>query len=101
MVLLQVRVTLSHFHLNAGGCVFAPLGLDIGALTLPIFDAGNNRYRVIGRIIYAKRRLYILKATDHKEYDKNRSVDEYGCHKPPPKRPTAAKIRTPKPPKRR
>jgi mRNA interferase HigB len=51
-----------------------------------VFDVGNNRFRLIGRVFYASGKLYVLKVMDHGEYDKNRWVDECGCHKPPPRK---------------
>ena len=51
-----------------------------------VFDVGNNRYRLIGRVFYAKGIIYVLKVMDHAQYDKRRWVDECGCHEPPPKR---------------
>src|SRR5207248_3390241 len=51
-----------------------------------VFDVGNNRFRLIGRINYAKGIIYVLRVMDHAEYDKRRWVDDCGCHKPPPKR---------------
>lgn len=53
-----------------------------------VFDPGNNRFRLIGRINYAAGILYILKVMDHAEYDKGQWVDECGCRNPPPKRST-------------
>jgi len=58
-----------------------------------VFDVGNNRYRLIGRVIYAKRRLYVLKVMDHAEYDRNHWPDDCGCHRPPPRLRTPRKIR--------
>jgi mRNA interferase HigB len=55
-----------------------------------VFDVGNNRYRLIGRVNYARGILYVLRVMDHREYDKDLWVDGCGCHKPPPKRPDAA-----------
>ncbi len=52
-----------------------------------VFDVGNNRFRLIGRVNYGARRLYVLKVMDHAEYDRQRWIDECGCHEPPPKRP--------------
>jgi mRNA interferase HigB len=52
-----------------------------------VFDVGNNRFRLIGRINYARGIVYVLKVMDHAEYDKKRWIDQCGCHKPPPKRP--------------
>ena len=55
-----------------------------------VFDVGNNRYRLIGRVNSARGILYVLRVMDHREYDRNLWVDDCGCHKPPPKRPGAA-----------
>ena len=51
-----------------------------------VFDVGNNRYRLIGRVNYAKGIVYVLKVMDHAQYDKGRWIDDCGCHEPPPKR---------------
>jgi hypothetical protein len=51
-----------------------------------VFDVGNNRYRLIGRLNYRAGIVYVLKVMDHKEYDKKRWVDDCGCRRPPPKR---------------
>jgi mRNA interferase HigB len=48
------------------------------------FDIGNNRYRLIARTNYKSHRVYILKVMTHKEYDKQKWVEDCGCHKPPP-----------------
>src|SRR5205823_402955 len=61
-----------------------------------VFDVGNNRFRLIGRVFYATGKLYILKVMDHREYDQKRWIDDCGCHKPPPRKPAAAQ----KPPSR-
>jgi mRNA interferase HigB len=53
-----------------------------------VFDVGNNRYRLIGRVNYGAGIIYVLKVMDHAEYDKKRWIDDCDCHKPPP-RPTA------------
>ncbi len=50
-----------------------------------VFDAGNNRFRLIGRVFYAAGKLYILRVMDHEEYDKGRWIDDCGCYDPPPK----------------
>jgi mRNA interferase HigB len=60
-----------------------------------VFDVGNNRFRLIGRINYTKGIIYVLKVLDHAEYAKNLWVDECGCHQPPPKRPVAARKASP------
>jgi mRNA interferase HigB len=46
-----------------------------------VFDAGNNRYRVICSVSFPKRKVYILKVMDHKEYDKKRWIGECRCYK--------------------
>jgi mRNA interferase HigB len=58
-----------------------------------VFDVGNNRLRVIGRVNYSAGILYILKVMDHKEYDRNRWVDDCGCDRPPPGRTAASRSR--------
>jgi mRNA interferase HigB len=60
-----------------------------------VFDVGNNRFRLIGRVNYARGIVYVLKAMDHVEYDKKRWVDDCGCHDPPPKRPATVRKPTP------
>lgn len=54
-----------------------------------VFDVGNNRFRLIGRVNYAKGIVFVLKVMDHQEYDKKQWAENCGCHQPPPKsRPT-------------
>jgi mRNA interferase HigB len=57
-----------------------------------VFDVGNNRYRLIGRVFYSsqqfKGRIYVLRVMDHQEYDKRTWIDACGCYEPPPKKPT-------------
>ncbi len=52
-----------------------------------VFDVGNNRFRLIGRINFRKGIIYVLRVMDHAEYDKLVWVDACGCHKPPPRKP--------------
>ena len=61
-----------------------------------VFDVGNNRYRLIDRVNYARGIVYVLKVMDHAEYDKKRWADDCGCHSPPPKRPATAKKANPR-----
>lgn len=67
-----------------------------------VFDVGNNRYRLIGRVRYAKATLpgvvYVLKVLNHDEYADNDWPDECGCHKPPkPKsKPTLRPVKQPR-----
>jgi mRNA interferase HigB len=58
-----------------------------------VFDVGNNRFRLIGRVNYRYGIVYVLKVMDHREYDKNLWVDSCGCHKPPPKPATPKKAK--------
>src|SRR5262249_3071496 len=68
-----------------------------------VFDVGNNRFRLIGRVFYSKGRrpgrVYVLRVMDHREYDKGTWVDGCGCYKPPPKKSTVK--RTPTRPRRK
>lgn len=50
-----------------------------------VFDVGNNRYRVIARVMFDKGLVYLLAAMDHQEYDKQVWVETCGCNDPPPK----------------
>ena len=34
-----------------------------------VFDIGNNRYRLIGRVFYPHKH-YVLRVMDHEEYDR-------------------------------
>ncbi len=51
-----------------------------------VFDVGNNRFRLVGRINYHAHIIYVLKVMDHAEYDKKSWVDSCGCNDPPPSR---------------
>ena len=50
-----------------------------------VFDVGNNRFRLIGRVNFAMGIIYVLKVMDHQEYDKRHWVDQCGCHQIPTK----------------
>ncbi len=66
-----------------------------------VFEVGNNRIRLIGRVRCANAKgrglVYVLAVLTHAEYDDNKWPDDCGCHKKPkPKggpRPTKAKPR--------
>ena len=58
-----------------------------------VFDVGNNRFRLIGRVNYIKGILYVLRVMDHKEYDKKVWIDDCGCHRPPPRKSSQPKKR--------
>jgi mRNA interferase HigB len=50
--------------------------------TLPIFDIGGNKYRLVAAIHYVKDRpgkgrVYVLKIMTHEEYDDDRWKDEF------------------------
>lgn len=54
-----------------------------------VFDVGNNRIRLIGRVRYVcdelpGGRVYVLAVLRHAEYDENKWPDDCGCHEPPP-----------------
>jgi len=51
-----------------------------------VFDVGNNRYHLIGRINYTAGIVYVLRIMDHSEYDDQQWSESCGCHRPPPKR---------------
>lgn len=65
-----------------------------------VFDVGNNRYRLIGRLNYAAGIIYVLKVMDHQEYDKKQWPDDCGCYEPPPKPAHPRKKRNSSPGKR-
>jgi mRNA interferase HigB len=64
-----------------------------------VYDVGNNRFRLIGRVKYTKpdpRKkgiIYVLRVMDHKEYDKGTWAEDCGCFRPPPKKPETAKAK--------
>jgi mRNA interferase HigB len=60
-----------------------------------VFDVGNNRFRLIGRVNYSQGIIYVLRVMDHPEYDKKLWVGTCGCHKPPPEKSDAAKKASP------
>jgi mRNA interferase HigB len=54
-----------------------------------VFDVGNNRIRLIGRVRYANAKgngiVYVLAVLTHAEYDENKWPDDCGCHQKPKK----------------
>lgn len=52
-----------------------------------VFDVGNNRFRLIGRVNFRAGMLYVLAVMDHKEYDHKAWVDACGCNDSPPRKP--------------
>ena len=75
---------------NAGWAHFAGLRQTFGSAdqvgNCVVFDVGNNRFRLIGRVNYQKGVVYVLRVMDHQEYDKNQWAEDCGCYKPPPKK---------------
>ena len=60
-----------------------------------VFDVGNNRFRLIGRVNYRFGIVYVLKVMDHAEYDKRSWVDDCHCHEPPPEQPKTPRKKAP------
>jgi mRNA interferase HigB len=51
-----------------------------------VFDVGNNRFRLVGRINYHAHVIYVLKVIDHAGYDRKTWVESCRCNDPPPAR---------------
>jgi mRNA interferase HigB len=66
-----------------------------------VFDVGNNRFRLIGRINYRVGILYVLRVMDHEEYDRQNWADACGCYQPPPRKLAKKPPRKTKPASRR
>jgi mRNA interferase HigB len=83
---------------NARWANFATLKQTFGSAdqvgNCVVFDVGNNRFRLIGRVNYVRGIVYVLRMMDHVEYDKQTWAEDCGCHKPPPKTPGAGKAQT-------
>lgn len=62
-----------------------------------VFDVGNNRFRLIGRVNFKQGIIYVLKVMDHAEYDSTTWADDCGGHEPPPKKLARAKKTKPSP----
>jgi mRNA interferase HigB len=89
----QAEKDLSVWHKLAKGADwanFAELKQTFGSAdqvgSCVVFDVGNNRYRLIGRVNYGAGIIYVLKVMDHAEYNKKLWPGECGCHRPPPKK---------------
>jgi mRNA interferase HigB len=69
---------------------FADIKASFGSVDLVgsclVFDIGNNRYRLIARTIYRTHCVYVLRVMSHREYDKNKWIEQCGCFEPPPKK---------------
>ena len=69
----EVRATIATASL-VGNCV--------------VFNIGGNKYRLVTRILYPSRKVFILKVMTHQEYDEGKWKNECGCfaEAPPRKR---------------
>ncbi len=78
---------------TADWATFADLRADFPAAdlvgTCAVFNAGGNKYRLIGRVSYASRRVYVLAVLTHAEYARGDWPGACGCHLPPPPRGSA------------
>src|SRR3954468_3767887 len=52
-----------------------------------VFNVGGNKYRLISRIRFATRKVFVLKVMTHGEYDGEKWKHECGCFELPPPRP--------------
>ena len=50
-----------------------------------VFNIGGNIFRLVTRVFYRSRKMYVLKVMTHKEYDQGHWKDECGCFSPPPR----------------
>jgi mRNA interferase HigB len=65
-----------------------------------VFNIAGTRYRLVTRVRYPIRTVFVLRVMTHAEYDdQERWQDDCGCHKPPP--PRRPRRPTKSPPKRR
>jgi mRNA interferase HigB len=87
---LAIKVEWGHF-----GALRQTFGSADQVGNCVVFDVGNNRFRLIGRINYGRGIVYVLRVMDHAEYDRKHWIDDCGCRKPPPKSTGAAKMRSP------
>jgi mRNA interferase HigB len=51
-----------------------------------VLNLGGNKYRLIGRVLYASHKVYILRVMTHAEYDRADWPKQCGCYEPPPTR---------------
>lgn len=68
---------------------FADVKAAIGTASLVgncvVFNIRANKYRLITRVLYRTKTVYILKVMTHEEYDENKWKEDCGCYAPPPK----------------
>jgi len=88
------RVLAAWFKIasNAEWSNFAALKQTFGSAdrvgNCVVFDVGNNRYCLIGRVFYPHK-FYVLRVMDRQEYSRNAWAKQCGCHNPPPTRSVA------------
>ncbi|MGL4553472.1 MAG: type II toxin-antitoxin system HigB family toxin [Gemmataceae bacterium] len=52
-----------------------------------VFNVAGNRYRLVTRVRYPTRTVFVLRVMTHAEYDdQERWQEDCGCHEPPPPR---------------
>lgn len=49
-----------------------------------VFNIGGNKFRLVTRILYPSRKVFVLKVLTHAEYDRNKWQAECGCDSPSP-----------------
>jgi mRNA interferase HigB len=75
---------------------FADVRATFGSASLVgncvVFNSAGNKYRLVTRVRYSIRTVFVLRILTHSEYDDlQRWQDDCGCHKPPPRRPRRPK----------
>lgn len=61
-----------------------------------VFNIGGNRFRLVTRILYPSRKVFILRVMTHAEYDNDQWKTDCGCFEPPPQRRVTGKPGTSK-----
>lgn len=80
--------------------VQATLGNASSVGSCVVFNVAGNKYRLVARIRYQVRTVFVLRVMTHGEYDDQKLWQERcGCHKPP--RPPRKSVPKTLPPKRR
>ena len=70
---------------------FAAVRATFGSASLvgncTVFNIAGNKYRLVTRIRYPIRTVFVLRVMTHAEYDDQEQwQDDCGCHQPPPPR---------------
>lgn len=61
-----------------------------------VFNVGHNKYRLVAKINFRLKQVFIRAILTHAEYDKDLWVEKCGCHSPPPPRKSPAPKSPPK-----